>query len=321
MIHLEAEALGRSLPYPELIDALRAAFAEGWTAPARHHHQVQTSDGTPAKLLLMPAWRTGQFIGVKLVNVFAGNTLKNMPAVSSLYILCDGSSGRILAQIDGECLTARRTAAASALAASFLARRNAHRLLIVGAGRIAAELAVAHAAVRPISHVTIWSRTAERAKQLEALIARQGFEARITRNLQEAVGEADVISCATLSNEPLIRGDWLQRGTHIDLIGSFTPEMRETDDAAIRRGLLIADCRTTVLAEAGDVIRPIRSGAIHSEHVVADLYDLCQGRHDGRKDEEQITIFKSVGLAIEDLAAASKAYTCSQTLPQADLQP
>jgi len=228
--------------------------------------------------------------------------------------LNDATTGQVLSVMDGECLTARRTAAASALAASFLARRDSRHLLIVGAGRIAAELPAAHAAVRPIDRVTVWNRTFSKAQEIAGLAADQGFAAEATRDLQSAVAAADIISCATLSTEPLIRGAWLRPGVHLDLIGSFKPEMREVDDEAITRSLVAVDCHASALSEAGDLVQPLAAGIIGREHVVADLYALCQGRHPGRGHEEQITLFKSVGHAIEDLAAAALAYQSSSAL-------
>jgi len=294
----DAAEVADRLPYPALVDALRAAFAAGWSAPLRTRHDL--ADG--ASLLVMPAW-TDAYAGIKLVNVFPANAAEGQAAVHSLYTLADGRTGRFLAQFDGEILTARRTAAASVLAASYLAPPDASRLLILGAGRIARELALAYAAVFPIRTIAVWNRTPARAAALVASLLDLGVQARVAGSLPDEVAGAAIVACATLSTAPLIRGAWLSSGAHLDLVGGFRPDMREADDAAIRQAWVAADVRAAVLAEAGDLIQPMTAGVIDADHVRTDLYELCQDRSPQRVGEE-ITLFKSVGHAVEDLAAA-----------------
>jgi ornithine cyclodeaminase/alanine dehydrogenase-like protein (mu-crystallin family) len=305
---LDAEYTSARLPFDRLIPALREAFIAGAEAPLRHRHDLPQPDGTTAALLLMPCWRTGGFMGVKLVSVFPGNGARSLPAVSSSYLLCDGETGRHLALIDGTEITGRRTAAASALAGSYLARTDAAVLLVVGAGHIGSLMPAAWAAVRPIKRVLIWNRHARGAERLAERLRNEGFDALPAADLEVAARQADIISCATLAREPLIRGAWLRPGTHLDLIGGFTPAMREADDEAIRRARVFIDT-AAALAESGDLIDPLASGALRREEIVGDLFELCRQLVPGRQSGEEITLSKSVGSAIEDLAAAVLAYT------------
>jgi ornithine cyclodeaminase len=293
----------RALDYNALADRLEVMFRAGCEAPLRHHHAIATADGAPAALLLMPAWQPGGHIGVKTVTVFPGNAEKGLPAVAAAYLLFDGGDGRVLALLDGEALTLRRTAAVSALAARYLAREDATRLLMVGAGALAPHLIRAHAAVRPIAEVTIWNRHAEKAQALAAELDGDGLAVSATEDLEGAARAADVISCATLATEPLVRGAWLGPGTHLDLVGAFRPNMRESDDEAVRRARLFVDTRTGALAEAGDIVQPIAAEIIAEGDIQADLQDLCRGEHAGRQGADEITLFKSCGSSLADLAA------------------
>jgi ornithine cyclodeaminase/alanine dehydrogenase-like protein (mu-crystallin family) len=307
---VSAAEIDAALDFLSLIDALDVAFRGGTIAPARHHHAI-AREGADATHLLMPAWTApdapgGAYLGVKIVNVFPDNGARNLPAVLGTYILHAGETGAPLAAMDGTRLTHWRTAAASALAARFLARADARKLLIVGAGALAPFLARAHAAVRPIEEVTIWNHRAAGAEKLAASLSGQGWRVRIAENLQEAVRAADVISCATLSKAPLIEGAWLRPGQHLDLVGAFNLEMREADDEALRRARIFIDT-DAALSEGGDVALALRAGAIDRAHVVADLGALCRGGA-GRTADDEITLFKSVGAALEDLAAAAMVW-------------
>ena len=287
---LDAAATAAALPFDLLVPALRRAFAEGAEVPDRHHHAMPGG----ATLLLMPAWQA-DWLGVKVVTVHPGNPARGLPAVHSVYVLSEAATGRPMLLLDGDTLTARRTAAASALAASFLARPDASRLLLVGAGRVASLLPTAHRTVRPIREVRVWNPTAARADALVATLCRDGFDAVRTEDLQAASGWADIISCATLSTVPLIRGDWLSPGSHLDLVGAFTPAMREADEAAMRRARVFVDT-LAALHEAGEL------AGMGVQDVCGTLQTLCRGGI-GRVDDE-VTAFKSVGTALEDLAAA-----------------
>ncbi|WP_174544984.1 ornithine cyclodeaminase family protein [Sphingomonas asaccharolytica] len=294
-----------ALPFDALIPALKAAFIAGATVPERHHHHIPHPEGDGV-LLLMPAW-SGSLLGTKIATIHPGNSARGLPSVHSTYLLADAATGAPLALLDGNEITTRRTIAVSALAASFLAREHASDLLIVGAGRIAALAAEAFAAVRPIRTVSVWNRDAAKAERLVAELRATGFAAEAATSLEDAARRAGIVTCATPSTAPIIHGDWLQPGTHLDLIGSFTPAMREADDACFARGQIYVDTRDA-LAEAGDLTGPIAAGVITVDDIRGSLADLCTGRVAGRASGDDITVFKSVGTALADLAAAAMAY-------------
>ena len=250
--------------------------------------------------MLMPAWQA-DWLGVKIVTVHPGNAAQGLPAVHSTYLLSDARTGQPVAMLDGDTLTERRTAAASALAASYLARPDASRLLLVGAGRVARLLTPAYAAVRDLRQVEVWSRTPSRSDALVAELRAAGFTAARADGLQAAVGRADIVSCATLATEPLVHGAWLRPGTHLDLIGAFTPAMREADAAAVARASVFVDTKAA-LAEAGEL------AGYDATHLRGTLATLCRGGA-GRASAAEVTLFKSVGAAIEDLAAAVLAWS------------
>jgi alanine dehydrogenase len=304
---LGASEVVAALDFESTIEALRQMFRGGCGMPVRHHHSIPVPGGRDASLLLMPAWQTGRHIGVKLVTVFPDNGEQALPSVQGTYLLLDGKTGRPLALMDAPALTARRTAAASALAAKYLARPDAERLLMVGTGTLASHLIEAHASVRPIKHVVVWGRNLEKAKKLAHRLSRRHLALTATDDLANAVRGADIVSCATLARDPLIRGHWLKLGTHVDLVGGFTPEMREADDDVVKRARVFVDTRDGALKEAGDIVQPIRSGALREDDVAGDLFDLTRGSRAGRRYYDQITLFKSVGTALEDLAAAQLA--------------
>jgi len=301
----DADAVHRALDYPRLIEALRGMFRNGCTMPRRHHHTLGEVNGHDATLLIMPAWSTGEQLGVKLVNVFPGNASVGKPAVAGIYVLMDGATGEPRAVLDGTALTLRRTASASALAAGYLARADSRRLLVVGTGSLAPHLARAHASVRDYARIDIWGRRPEQAEATAAALRDDGLPAAAVIELADAAAQADVISCATLSHDPLIDGNWLSPGTHLDLVGGFTPQMREADDTCIRRAEVYVDTRDGACHEAGDIVVPLQSGILDVEDIRADLFELARGEHPGRTDDAAITLFKSVGAALEDLAAAA----------------
>jgi ornithine cyclodeaminase len=306
---IDAAAVSRRLEPGALLAALERMFRDGCEAPVRHHHTVRVPGLADATLLMMPAWREGAYLGIKLVTIFPGNSTRGLPAVSAAYVLLDANSGEVLALIDGGELTARRTAATSALAARHLARADAASLLVVGTGRVARQLARAHSALRPeLRQVRIWGRSAAHAADVVAELARDGIAAEAALDLASAVRQADIVSAATLATEPLIKGEWVRPGTHVDLVGGYTPQMREGDDELIVKASVYVDTRDGALSEAGDVVVPIARALLKPEDV-ADLRDLCRGERPGRRTASEITVFKSVGAALEDLAAAIVVFT------------
>jgi ornithine cyclodeaminase/alanine dehydrogenase-like protein (mu-crystallin family) len=316
MRFFDADDVDRALSYPALVDALGEIFAKGAIAPPRHHHHVHLADQPDATLLLMPAWQArepgseaaGRYMGFKAVTVFPGNMEKKLPVIYGTYVLLSAETGAPLAVMDATRLTAWRTGAASALAARYLARPDASRMTMIGAGALAPMLIRAHASVRPITHVTLWNRSRGRAEEVVATLRDTGLTIEITDDLEDAVRGADIVSAATLSTEPLIRGAWLKPGAHVDCVGAFRPDMRETDDEAVRRARLFADTRAGAFGEAGDILLAIKSGAITEAAVLGDLYELARGKVQGRTSPDEITMFKSVGASIEDLCAALSVY-------------
>ncbi len=307
MIVVGEEETRERLEWTALVEAIRAAFRGGIESPAKHQHYVEVPGEPEGKIMMMPAWRAGEYVCVKLVNMFPGNAARDMPAVNGIVILFDGKTGEALAQIDGGEVTARRTAATSALAADYLARKDTATHLVVGTGRVAWNLLLAYRAVRPIAKTIVWGRNEAKARRLAAAAGDLGLEAEAVTDIEAAVRAADAVSCATFSPDPLVRGDWLQPGAHLDLVGGYRPEVRETDDAAIRRASVFCDTLGGAPKAAGDLTQPLASGVLKLEEIV-DLYGLVQGAHPGRRSDEEITLFKSVGASLEDFAAAVLVY-------------
>ena len=306
MRHFAAAEIDAALDFPSLIDALAEAFRGGFQAPQRHHHAIERPGEAAATTLLMPAWTTfgssEDFLGAKIVNVFPGNGARGLPAVQGVYVLQSGVTGAPIATLDGTRLTVWRTAAASALAARYLARADARRLLIVGAGQLAPFLVRAHMSQRPIRTIAVWNHRPEGAHRLAAALGDEGLNAHVVKRLEDGVRDADIISCATLSEAPLALGAWLKSGQHLDLVGAFSMRMREADDAALKRARIFVDTEAA-MSEGGDVALGLESGAITRADIAGDLAALTRGAP-GRTAAEEITLFKSIGASIEDLAAA-----------------
>jgi len=292
---LDAQAIHAALPWRQLTEQLCAAFCAGANVPLRHAHALSTQD----TLLLMPAW-SPRLLVVKLVTVMPAAEATVQASVLAMH----RHTGEPLALLDGEALTLRRTAATSALAAQHLARPDASRLLLVGSGRLAGWMARAHAALRPGLQVQLWGRRAEPSQALAAELRAEGLDAHAVPDLAAAVRAAHIVCCATTATEPVVRGEWLQPGTHLDLVGGFKAHMREVDDAAVAASRVVVDTYAGAMSEAGDLAQPLARGVIGREHIAADLAELLRGEREGRRSDRDITLFKSVGTALEDLAAA-----------------
>jgi ornithine cyclodeaminase len=250
----------------------------------------------------LPAWQPGVAMGTKVVTILPGNTRRDLPlpAVQSCFVLCDGRTGAPLAVMDGTALTYRKTAADSALASRFLSRSDACVLLMVGAGGLAPFLIDAHRAARPsIDKVLVWNRDLAKAQRLAAQIG-----AAVVTDLKTAVCNADIVSCATAATAPLIKGEWLKLGAHLDLVGSFTPDMRESDDEAVRRARLFVDSRWFAIDQPGDLSNPLSRGVITRAHIEADLYDLCRSGIPQPRRSQDITLYKNGGGGHLDLFTA-----------------
>lgn len=303
----DAAATRAALPFDRLIAALERLFVSGCEVPARHVHTLTAADGSQGTVLIMPAWLADRYLGIKTVSVYPGNAARGLPGLFSTYTLYDARSGQPLAQIDGDEITSRRTAAASALAASKLARRDARRLLVVGAGRVAALLPQAYREVLPIDDVVVWARRPAQAAARADAWRSEGLAARVAADLATAVAQADVVSCATLATAPLVHGEGLRPGSHLDLIGSFAPQMREADDACFAGASVYVDTDEAA-RKSGDLLGPMSRGVLEAADIRGTLASLCRGTAPGRQSDVERTVFKSVGTALEDLAAAMLVY-------------
>lgn len=300
----DRENVASSLQYGILIEALRKAFSSKITAPERVQHTIKNKNGSDATLLLMPAWKIGEHIGIKIVSVFPENTTNNMNAVHANYFLMNANDGKPVAVMDGTELTLRRTACASALAADYLVNKNVDTLLMIGTGNLAPHMIKAHCVVRNYSRILIWGRNEEKAERLALSLNIKDKEILAKNDIKEALNVADVISCATLTQKPLIMGDWIKPGQHLDLVGAFTPDMAEADSKAIAKSKVVVDTYEGALSESGELINALKEGHIKKEHILSDLRELVLEEKNIRKDSNDITLFKSVGTALEDLAAA-----------------
>ena len=298
----DEDQVHRLLDYEMLIQRLREGFREPITVPLRHHHHLPHSENR-SSLILMPCWDSEGF-GVKLISLMPDNAAKGLPSIQGTYLLFDGETGTPDAAADAAALTQRRTAAASALASSYLARQYSESLLMVGAGALAPHLIRAHSAVRPIQKVFLFNRTQQRALALANQLSEQGFDVEVIDDLKSGVAGADIVSCATASEQPLVKGRWVQPGTHLDLVGGFTRDMREVDDEAVAVSRIFVDTREGALSEAGDLIQALESGVILEDQIEGELSDLVRMSGQVRQNPREITLFKSVGTALEDLVAA-----------------
>lgn len=307
----DTAATAEKLPFPALVEALDAGFARGCVVPVRHHHHIEKQAEPEATLLLMPAWSNpddeSQYLGVKLVTVFPGNASRGLPGLTSTYMLYDGATGQQLAMMDGNVITGRRTVATSALAARYLSRPDASTLLVIGAGRVASLIPDAYRAVRPIGKVMVWDIAEDNAKRMVAALNDTGMAAEVARDLEAAARSADIVSAATLATSPIVKGSWLRPGTHVDLIGGFTPRMREADDEAVKLSKVYVDT-PEALIEAGDLVQPIQAGVVGEDHVLGTLRQLSRNEVGGRGSDDEITYFKAVGSGLADLVAATMVY-------------
>lgn len=290
MRFLDGATIDRVLSFVPLVDAIEAAH---------RRPPIEVTDSLMGDehgaYLVRNAVDAGRFVGSKLITSTPSNTARDLPVVQAVCVLFDAADGRPLAVLDGTVVTQWRTAADSALGARLLARPDVRRLLVVGAGAMSRPLVRAHLAVRPsIDQVGVWNRTTARAEQVVADLVADGVPARLVTDLDREVAAADVITACTRSSTPVIRGRLLRPGTHVDLVGGFTPTMQEADDDTVARGRLFVDRRETAFAGVGDVLVPIANGTITAADVLGDLHDLVAGRA-GRRSPDEITVFKNAG--------------------------
>jgi ornithine cyclodeaminase/alanine dehydrogenase-like protein (mu-crystallin family) len=299
----DAETVEHLLDYPSLIEAIRGAFLHPPATPQRLAIPVAEANQQPGgTVLVMPAFRSAGLLGVKIITVYPKLTDRPGGATRATYVALDAKSGELKGLIDGHALTLRRTAATSLLAAQILANPAPHSVLVIGTGAVAETLANAYTeAVRP-QELLIWGRHEDKAVSLSDRLMQRGIEARAASDLPKALGSADIVSAATLAREPIVLGTYVRPGTHVDLVGGFTPDMREGDDRLISKSRIVADSEATLL-EAGDLAQPLERGLIRREEIVT-LTDVLRGKRRIRQSPSDVTLFKSAGHALEDLAAA-----------------
>lgn len=310
IVQIDARFIEENTHFPDLIDALEQGFAQkGTLVPMRHHHDFPNPEvGEESTLLLMPAWNPGREAGVKIATVSPANGRFDLPAIQGIYIYLDALKGSIRAILEAKSLTVKRTAAASALASKYLSRPDSKSMLMIGTGALAPNLIRAHASIRPLEQVYVWGRDPKKAEALCELLKEENFDLTPTQNLEDALGKVDLISAATISKTPLVLGKHLKPGQHLDLVGAYRPDMREADDLAVERSQVFVDTFQGGLKESGDIVLPLKSGLLREADIKADLFAMAAKRHKGRENDREITFFKSVGHALEDLTAASYYY-------------
>ncbi len=312
MKSIDAEQVHRICEFSRLIDRL-AQLHQQPTDEMRDLLLTQPAAAASPEMnnsfFIRAAWQHDRVMGAKIISIIPANSATNLPVIQAVYVLLDGQNGLPLAAIDGTVMTYYKTAADSALGARYLARQAVATMLMVGAGAMAPYLIKAHRAVRPsISRILLWNRTTRGAVDLAERLNNGEIEVEAVENLANAVKQADLICCATRTTAPLIKGQWLRAGTHVDLVGAFTPDMREVDDQAIRRSRLFVNSRLTTIGEIGELMIPIKNGVINADDVLADHYDLCQNKHPGRTSDQEITVFKNGGGGHIDLMTARFIY-------------
>lgn len=308
---IDGHFINNSTNFLELIAVLKNAFSDASIkVPMRHHHDFENPKANiDSTLLLMPAWNPNNEAGVKIVTVSPNNSEYNLPSIQGTYIYLDAHKGTVKAILEAKELTVKRTAAASALAASFLAKKDADSLLMIGTGALSKNLIRAHASIRPIKTVFVWGRDFNKAEVICKELENENFTIKAIKTIEEKISTVDIISCATLSKTPLVLGKHLKEGQHIDLVGAYKKNMRESDDEAIKKSTVFVDTFQGGLKESGDIVIPLQNGIISEKDIKADLFQLCSGEKLGRQNNQEITLFKSVGHALEDLAAATYYYT------------
>lgn len=310
IVQINTDFIENNTNFNELIAELRNKFASNSIlVPMRHHHDfpnpVVQEDST---LLLMPAWNPGKEAGVKIVTVSPKNGQFDLPSIQGTYLYMDAIKGTIKAIMEAKSLTVKRTASASALASSYLSKPDASSLLMIGTGALSNNLIKAHASVRPIKTVYIWGRNYEKAKKISEKLEGESFDIYAIPTIEEKISKVDIISCATLSKTPLVLGNYLKAGQHVDLVGAYKKDMREADNESIKKATVFVDTYQGGLKESGDIVIPLKEGILKEEDIKADLFELCSEAKQGRTSDHEITVFKSVGHALEDLAAATYYY-------------
>jgi alanine dehydrogenase len=313
MLLIDFDAVHGLASVGSLVEPLRRAFASPAVSPDRAHYELAAQPPSRT-LLLMPSWQRGGDLGVKIVTVFPENAAHGLPSVNATYLLLSGQTGQPRAWIDGRALTLIRTAAVSALAADLLAPAKPEVLLMVGTGALSRYLIEGHRSVRDYQSLLIWGRDLDKARAVARDLTARGWGVAVANDLERAVRSADVISVATLAEQPLIQGAWLKPTCHLDLIGSFRPSMREADDECLRAACIVIDT-PCALQESGDLAIPLARGVIARDSIGL-LSDWIAAQPRAPRPRPPRTVFKSVGVALADLAVAEQLYERYNLRPQ-----
>jgi len=307
MVNLSAETLGKHKKYIKIITEIKNSYKKSFKVPPRVIHEIKNKIN-PGNLFIMPAWERDEYIGVKVSTSFPSNTKINKPSIHGRYILFSSKTGFVLSVIDGAELTAIRTVASAALATSILSKKNASSMLIVGTGKLAAKIPFFYGSVRNIKIYYVWGRNFSKAKELCRNFKNNKINAIPVKNIKEVSKKVDIISCVTPSKKSLVFGSYVSKGCHIDLVGAFNISMRESDDNLIKKGKVFFDNKEGGFKEAGDILIPLKKKLISKKHIKGDFYDLIQGKIKGRTSNDQVTIYKSVGDALQDYSVARYFY-------------
>ena len=303
---IDAAQMQAVTSYPDLVEWLREGHLDTIDAMDDLLMTQPATVGGADTLLIRAAWQRGKQVGVKLITVFPANAGEELPSIQAVYMLFDGGNGKPLASLDGTELTYWKTAADSALGARFLAREDARELCMIGAGAQAPHLIRAHCSVRPsIERVTIWNRTHAKAEALAAAAPVEGVAFEATNDVEAACRAADIVTTATAAEAPLVLGDWLRPGQHLDLVGGYKPEMREADTEAFERARVFVDARETTVGICGDLLDPVKEGRFSADRIEGDLFDLCRNGLPSPRTAGDVTLFKNGGGGHLDLMTAS----------------
>ena len=306
---ISPEEVHEALSYPALIDALQEAYAGQFSMPPRQVFLLDDKEDNNDAFAVLPSWND-RIIGVKVFTYFPDNPGPKYKSLYSKIMIFDRAHGEPLALVDGTSVTFWRTAGISGLATRLLSREDSETLLLLGTGNLSTYIIRANASVRPLKRVLVWGRTRSKAeeviKRMSAELSQIEFV--VADDIEAACGEADIVVAATGSHEPLVKGDWISEGTHTDLIGNHHPTKRECDTALMLKSKVYADSRVNAFKEAGEILVPMSEGVFKEEDVVAELTEMCAGKATLRESDSEITLFKSIGMALSDLVGAGLAY-------------
>lgn len=311
---ISAEDVHAALAYPDLVDALQGAFAGSFSMPPRQVFLLDESPENHDAFAVLPSWNE-ELIAVKSFTYFPDNPKPQYASLYSKIMLFDRKHGQPLALVDGTSVTFWRTAGISGLASRLLSREDSKTLLLLGTGNLAPYIIRAHLSVRPIERVMVWGRTPANAQRIVQQMSAEceSIAFSVADDLQAACRDADIVVSATGAHEPLVMGDWIKPGTHTDFIGNHHATKRECDSALVVKSKVYADSRVNCFKEAGEVLVPISEGAITKDHVVGELTEMCSGAVKLRESDDEVTLFKSIGMALSDLVGAGFAYRVADT--------